>query len=329
MAFELQHSAPECETGAIDFTAVTPPDGSSNESVSSQRSATMGRAEVVLKGEDASALLHTTVQDEELYCALVADGHGGKEVSLFLKERLLDMLFQALEEDEGAVPTGAALRRAGERAFVRAHEEILAEGRTTAGSTLTVCIANLTRDELTTLHSGDSVARLVGQRKTSVALCEDHRLETSSVERKRVVSAGGEIGRAVDAYGHPAGPLRAWPGGVAQARAIGDSDVGSAIEPRPHAQTVSLPEDESCVVAICSDGVWDALLPSAVDSLLRASMANTPDAAAQSVTNSSTSQRHAYSSNGDHLPRDDTTAVIMRIEHANDPFGSRGKGCTC
>ena len=47
--------------------------------------------------------------------------------------------------------------------------------QTTAGSTLTVCIVNSERHQLTVLHSGDSVARLVPHRSKVVALCEARR----------------------------------------------------------------------------------------------------------------------------------------------------------
>ena len=54
------------------------------------------------------------------------------------------------------------------------------------------------RGELTTLHCGDSVARLVGRRKTALALCEDHRLDSSVAERERVSKLGGKLARAMD-----------------------------------------------------------------------------------------------------------------------------------
>ena len=136
----------------------------------------------------------------------------------------------------------------------------------------------------------------------------------------------------MDAQGRPGGPLRLWPSeggpGVAQARAIGDRDVGAFIEPRPHVQTVPLQEGESCAVVLCSDGIWDALLPSAVDALVRGMMTSSAETCARIVCDSALQSRHAYSSEGDSVPIDDTTVVVMRIEHAEDSLErSNANGC--
>lgn len=282
-------------------------------------SVTTGSSLLVLKGEDSCDTRRVDVHGEVLYLGLVADGHGGKAASVHCKSVVLDLILAELN----GPPTGTELRRAGVAAFVAAHEQLLADSSTTAGSTLTVCCVNATRSEVTTLHSGDSVARLVGSKSTALALCEDHRIDTSEPERARLGKLGAKIARAVDEHGRPAGPLRLWPKegvGVAQARAIGDRDVGTYIEPRPHASTVALPASESCVIIIASDGVWDAMLPSAVDAIARVSMTNPANVSARLICASACAQRHAYSSSGDELPIDDTTAVVIRIEDDDDPI---------
>ena len=96
--------------------------------------------------------------------------------------------------------------------------------------------------------------------------------------------------------------------------------VGNFIEARPFAQTISMPGGESCVVVICSDGIWDALLPNAVDALARAMLANLPSTFAQHLCTAALTQRHAYSSDGDEVPMDDTTVVVMRLEDPDDPI---------
>ena len=196
---------------------------------------------------------------------------------------------------------------------------------TTAGTTLTVCAVNQTRSECTIGHCGDSVARLVPRRSPSIGLCEDHRIESSELERERLLRLGGKVARAMDRYGRPAGPLRLWPGGVAQARAIGDRDVGSFINPQPYTSTVRLPECETCGIVICSDGVWDALLPGAVDALLRSSLVNVADVSSNLIVNSALGQRHAYSNEGDRVPKDDTTCIVIRVQ--DDADVPRAGGC--
>lgn len=197
----------------------------------------------------------------------------------------------------------------------------------TAGSTLSVVVLNATRAELTMLQCGDSLARLIPRRAAAQSLCEDHRLESSEAERARVGALGGRIERAVDTCGRPFGPLRLWPSGVIQARTIGDQDVGRYIEPMPFARTYRLPAAESCAVVVATDGVWDALYPTAVDGIIRSSMMCLPEDAAKLLINSSLTQRHAYSNDGDRIPKDDASCIVIRIEHSKDLLVRHGGSC--
>ena len=57
----------------------------------------------------------------------------------------------------------------------------------------------------------------------------------SEAEQERVVQAGGKLGRAMgstEAQG-PIGPLRAYPGGLAVTRGVGDSDC-PCLSPEPY-----------------------------------------------------------------------------------------------
>lgn len=53
------------------------------------------------------------------------------------------------------------------------------------------------------------------------------------------------------------GPLRAWPGGLMMARALGDSDSGIAVLPYPHIAQIRVPLAGTRIVA-ASDGLWDS-----------------------------------------------------------------------
>lgn len=290
------------------------------ESLMGSIKVTCAAAELVLKGEDMHALRETKVANEPLTIALIADGHGGKAAAHYCRGHVIDAMLAAMGNGP---PTGKKVREVGRKAFMAAHDAVLADTSTTAGCTLTVVVMNIARHEATILHAGDSVARLMPHVSASVGLCEDHRIETSCAERERLSRQGGQIARALGQSGKPAGPLRLWPGGVAQARAIGDRDVGAFIDPHPYTRTIKLPESESCCIVACSDGVWDALLPTAVDSLARKGMGNEATLIAQSIVDASLRQRHAYSSEGDATPRDDTTCVVIKVEHEDDPIQSR------
>lgn len=93
-------------------------------------------------------------------------------------------------------------------------------------------------------------------------LNEDHRLDCSPSERARVLALGGKLAHAADNLGRPSGPLRLWPGGMALARTVGDSDVGSCISASPYTSTLDMPEGcAGATVVLGSDGVWDAFSP--------------------------------------------------------------------
>ena len=91
--------------------------------------------------------------------------------------------------------------------------------------------------------------------------------------------------------------------------------------------TTPLPVDESCVIIVGSDGLWDALLTPAVDALVRGTMANGPDSSSRIMCEQALTTRHAYSSDGDEQPIDDTTVVCMRVEHGDDPFKAEEACC--
>ncbi|KOO24844.1 protein phosphatase 2c 5, partial [Chrysochromulina tobinii] len=188
------------------------------------------------------------------------DGHGGPEAASFVLKHLLELL----AEESCGDSSGSALAQAIERTFVRLHALLHADERHTAGTTVTVCLINETRGELTMGNVGDSAAFLVlanpansaKPKQAGIRLTSEHRLQESDDERRRVSEAGGKLGQVV-VGGFPNGPLRAFPGGVCCARAIGDSDCGPWLSPVPDTKVMPFPE-AACVL-IASDGVWDAL----------------------------------------------------------------------
>ena len=275
--------------------------------------AEVGSASLTLKGEDAwDHIGPITVGSDLLYLGGVFDGHGGKRAALHCRKHLLAYLVEALNGDASS----QSIRSAAVHGWRRAHAEVIAleHGTVTDGCTATACILNMSREELTTINVGDSAAMLVPDRKSSKAamLTEDHRLSTSEPERQRVSALGATLAHAKRADGRPRGPLRVFPGGVAQARAIGDADVGIFIDPTPAAHTTIFP---SCgfAVLICSDGVWDAMLPSAVAGAVRRLIRHDAERSARYVCHAATSQWYAYDQHGYKTLRDDTTCVMMRV----------------
>jgi len=200
---------------------------------------------------------------ETVLTATLVDGHGGHQAALLVINQLIEMI---AEESNGRAG-GGDLAAATHRSFARLHKLLLDDESHTSGTTVTVCMINETRGELTTAHVGDSAALLVLARPAAgepacALLTTEHRLASSDAERQRVAAAGGKLGHA-SVGGRQAGPLRAFPGGVCCARALGDRDCGRWLSPAPHTEVQAFPASGACIV-MASDGVWDALAVDAV-----------------------------------------------------------------
>ena len=110
-----------------------------------------------VKGEDGLRVERLVIGGDVVLCAAIADGHGGPEAASFVLKHLLELL----AEESCGDSSGSALAQAIERTFVRLHALLHADERHTAGTTVTVCLINETRGELTMGNVGDSAAFLV------------------------------------------------------------------------------------------------------------------------------------------------------------------------
>jgi len=212
----------------------------------------VGTSQTTLKGEDTVFYMEEVmVAGESCSFTVVADGHGGKTASTYISTHMLARIVSA------ATGAGALeLDKAARTAFAQIHDEVC-NMDTNAGSTCTVCCINATRQEVSTWNVGDSLAMMVydgGYRE----LGQTHRLEDSPLEQERVKKTGAQLGRAVGNSGKPGGPLRAYPGGLAVVRCIGDSDCTQFVTPEPAFSTCPAPPQGGAVIA-CSDGIWDHL----------------------------------------------------------------------
>jgi serine/threonine protein phosphatase PrpC len=220
---------------------------------------------LLLKGEDGLRVERLMIGGEIVLCAVVMDGHGGHQAALLAVDNIIECICEESHDNASSISLSQALRRA----FARLHGLLLEDQRHTAGTTATVCLINETRAEVTTAHVGDSAAILVPailaagvNEHAATPLTGDHRLADSEAERARVVAAGGKIGQAIH-KGKACGPLRAFPGGVCCARALGDRDCGQFISPMPDITVMPIPQ-AGALVLIATDGLWDVVPQRAV-----------------------------------------------------------------
>ena len=211
------------------------------------------------KGEDGLRVERRLIGGDVVLCAVIVDGHSGHQAASFVVDHIIEFICEESRDDANV----SAFSQALERAFLRLNVLLCREdSQHTSGTTATVCLINETRGELTTGHVGNSAAILLpespaAERLLSVPLTGEHRLAESEDERTRVLALGAKLGYAIT-DGQPSGPLRAYPGGVTCARALGDRDRAPFVSPMPDITVMPFPEGNACVL-IASDGVWDAI----------------------------------------------------------------------
>jgi len=229
-----------------------------------------GAYQTSLKGEDGLRAERVVIGTESITVGLIADGHGGRNAAALVIDELIGMVIEEARNDASST----SLHRAASVAFAALHARLHDKAaNTTAGTTATLVLINEARGECTCASVGDSFAVLYADEEVRAQgssnsqagkyvpimyrLSSNDRLHDNEAEQARVIAAGGKVKQAHNREGIPGGPLRAWPGGVACAKAIGDSDV-PCICAIPFVTTMAFPEP-SGVVVLASDGVWDAL----------------------------------------------------------------------
>ena len=135
-----------------------------------------------LKDEDTACTLESHICGEMVKLLLVADGHGGPAVAQLCATVGLQYLVDAATALGDA--SEASVHAASVRTFEHLHERAVQLSQT-AGATLTIAVWNESRGELTVAHAGDSAAILV-EAASWTPLTEEHRLNDSAEERKRV-----------------------------------------------------------------------------------------------------------------------------------------------
>lgn len=173
----------------------------------------------------------------------VYDGHGGHEISLFLKQNLKDEIKKSLKDNnpEKALYIG----------FHNIARKLSNYPNKHVGSTALVMLKN--KKDIWIANTGDCRAILKyfdGEDYEAIAISEDHKPNTED-EKKRIYKAGGFI--AQDPYG-------TWRvgGNLAVSRSFGDLYLTPAVTWEPEIYHVKIKSNMRAVV-LASDGIWDTL----------------------------------------------------------------------
>ena len=201
------------------------------------------------------------------------DGHGGKDCAAHCQESFLREFLAALDApgplsaDEDAEDCFERRMPDALRACFAAVDEAFLERDIHSGATATIVV--MRGRCVTTAAVGDSLATLdLGPGIPVLRLSNEHRLDTSESERKRIEEAGGDV-RPTEYEDGPngervgVGPLRVWPGGLAVSRSIGDRDgKRGGVTSEPEVSMVVVPDRfHGARLVLASDGLWDAATP--------------------------------------------------------------------
>ncbi|XVF40874.1 hypothetical protein PTKIN_Ptkin01aG0151700 [Pterospermum kingtungense] len=220
--------------------------------------ATCGRRESM---EDTHFLMPYICNEKDVHVFGIFDGHRGAAAAEFS--------FQALPAFLKILGSANSPADALSQAFVRtdvAFRDELDSHRKSKRVTqkdwhpgCTAAVALIVRNKLFVANAGDCRTVLC-RCGCPLALSRDH-VASCPEERKRVVSAGGQVKWQIDTW-------RVGPAALQVTRSIGDDDLKPAVTAEPEiTETVLSVEDEFLVMA--SDGLWDVMSNTEVIGMIR------------------------------------------------------------
>lgn len=211
--------------------------------------------------------------------AAVYDGHGGANVSQYLRNQLYSMiapelalLDQEIVAENKSVNNVAAKSSRRQKvatmlrdAVHKLDQEVIAKNEWKFQGSTAVGVL-LFDDVLYSLNVGDSRAVLC-RGGNVVDLTRDHK-PNDPQERARIESLGGRVQwyGYVDAQGEPIEPYGAYRvnGNLAVARAIGDRDSRPFVIGEAEIRQYDIEYDKDEFIVIASDGLWDVFTSSEV-----------------------------------------------------------------
>lgn len=211
-----------------------------------------------------------TMEDEIVVCgggrfAGVFDGHGGGDVSGYLKKHLYHLFLLHLEQNHWlesdsdvediklTTPSISAYMTAIRQAMQSVEKEVIRHSELTfVGSTAVAVILHENPGGYRTMISanvGDSRA-ILSRNGKAMDLTKDHK-PTSDSERKRILRAGGRI------FLDDTGVHRVM--NLSLSRAIGDGFSKPIVSPEPDIRRFRVEDDGDEFILLASDGLWDVM----------------------------------------------------------------------
>jgi len=185
----------------------------------------------------------------------VYDGHGGANVSKYVRKNLFNRFVEFDAQEETTGPEDAL-----KKAFASVSKEVLeTPGFDMEGSTAVTVL--LDEDKIWTANLGDSRAVLCRDGK-AVNLTEDHK-PNSPAEKKRIEDLGGNVRwfGYLDPDRQPVQGMGAYRinENLAVSRAFGDRLETPFVSDEPEIREFKRKRDKDRFIIIASDGLWDCL----------------------------------------------------------------------
>ena len=197
--------------------------------------------------------------------AAVFDGHGGGDVSMYLKQHLYHLFLLHLEQKHweesdsdvedirSKTPSIPAYMAALRQALHSVETEVIRHSELNfVGSTAVAVVLHENPGGFRTLISanvGDSRA-ILSRNGKAIELTKDHK-PTAEGERKRILQAGGRI------FLDDTGVHRVM--NLSLSRAIGDGFSKPIVSPEPDIRRFRVEEGGDEFILLASDGLWDVM----------------------------------------------------------------------
>jgi serine/threonine protein phosphatase PrpC len=174
----------------------------------------------------------------------IFDGHGGYQVSEFLKFHLKDYVKKHLA-------LGKHPKKALSDAFNDAHDSMSIEMSYMTGSAVVVILKK--DDEIWVANSGDSRAIMgtIMNKKRPISLSIDHKPDRPD-ELQRIIQLGGKVTM------YPRDVPRVQ-GNLALSRSIGDKYLAPYVICDPEIKHFKIEDLEAKYIILATDGLWDVL----------------------------------------------------------------------
>jgi serine/threonine protein phosphatase PrpC len=191
------------------------------------------------------------------------DGHGGKEVSLYLKENMKHVIVKHIKDAMKINESFIDVQKVLYESFKTIINDIPYKTSMTTGSTALVILKH--SGKVWVANAGDTRA-IMNDGLGVIQLSHDHK-PNETKEHKRITSLGGKVIKAFQ------GDVYRVNGVLAVSRAVGDFSLSPHVTWKPEITTFNINKNNHYIF-MATDGVWDVLSNQSVVNIINEMIIN-------------------------------------------------------